>query len=313
MSSEIQCPPRCIVIADRDWQVTLCPEIGGAIVNATWRGRPVLHDRSTEALETRNVRRMACYPLVPYSNRIGHARFSWLSQVHSLRPNFPGEPHAIHGFGWQRAWDVKTQTDTTVAMTLCHAPDADWPYACRVCQTISLHDGDLLLELSIVNAHSTTMPAGLGWHPFFPLSDATRLQTDWTSMFEMDADHLPADHVEVAGQLDFSTPQPLANVEVDHCFAGWSGRASIQQDDHVLHLRAAGTPAAVLMRPGREAFFALEPVSHLNNALQFEPARQIAPMQDIAPGEGLSIAMRLSANTPPLTARQPLSSIFESS
>ncbi|WP_441768578.1 aldose epimerase family protein, partial [Klebsiella pneumoniae] len=61
---------------------------------------------------------MGCYPLVPYSNRIGHACFEWDGTAQMLRPNFPGEPHAIHGFAWQRAWAVESATDTNVALTL---------------------------------------------------------------------------------------------------------------------------------------------------------------------------------------------------
>ncbi|MDY7511464.1 aldose 1-epimerase [Ralstonia wenshanensis] len=294
MPSEIQCPPRCIAIADRDWCVSICPEIGGAIVTATWRGRPIFHDRSAEALDSLNVRRMGCYPLVPYSNRIGHACFEWEGTTQTLRPNFPGEPHAIHGFGWQRAWGVEWATDTTVALTLRHSPDADWPYACSIRQTLSLNEASLALTLEMTNEHSTPVPAGLGWHPFFPMSTATRLQTRWERMLDMDPDHLPYQDIPVPLRFNFAHGQPMSDIEVDHCFAGWRGSATIRQDDYVVDLQSAGTPAAVLMRQHGQGFFALEPVSHVNNALQFAPSRALGPMHALAAGHTMRIAMRLA-------------------
>lgn len=297
MSSEIQCPPPCIAIADQDWRVDICPEIGGAIVTATWRGRSILHDRSAEALETLNVRRMGCYPLAPYSNRIGHACFEWDGTAQMLRPNFPGEPHAIHGFAWQRAWEVESATGTTVALTLQHSPDSDWPYACSIRQTLSLLDEKLALTLDITNEHSAPVPAGLGWHPFFPMSAATRLQTQWERMLDMDTDHLPYQDIPVPPRFDFAQGRSMSDIEVDHCFAGWSGHAAIQQDDHVVHLQSAGTPAAVLMRQHGQGFFALEPVSHANNALQFAPSRALGPMRALAAGQTMRIAMQLSVQT----------------
>ena len=42
-----------------------------------------------------SVRRSACYPLVPYSNRIAHGRFSANGQAQQLRGNFGDHPHPV--------------------------------------------------------------------------------------------------------------------------------------------------------------------------------------------------------------------------
>jgi aldose 1-epimerase len=55
-------------------RVALLHDVGGAIAAFTWRGRDVLRPMPAEAIAAGNVRLAACYPLVPYSNRIRDAR-----------------------------------------------------------------------------------------------------------------------------------------------------------------------------------------------------------------------------------------------
>jgi len=43
---------------------------------------------------------LACYPLVPWSNRIGHGRFEFGGRTWQVAPNYPKEPYPSHGEGW---------------------------------------------------------------------------------------------------------------------------------------------------------------------------------------------------------------------
>ena len=49
-------------------------------------------------------RAFASFPLVPFSGRVDHARFRFGGETYDLAPNFPPEPHAIHGDGWTSPW-----------------------------------------------------------------------------------------------------------------------------------------------------------------------------------------------------------------
>ena len=86
--------------------LVLAPEIGGAIVGWTCGTVPLLRRPSPDAIVSGNVRRLACFPLVPYSNRIAYGRFHWDGTDHLIDRNFGDHPHAIHGIGWQRPWEV---------------------------------------------------------------------------------------------------------------------------------------------------------------------------------------------------------------
>jgi aldose 1-epimerase len=82
----------------------IVPGLGAAVAGLWLDDIPVL--RSSPGARLASVRDAGSYPLVPFSNRIGHARMQWKGASHTLAQNFPPEPHAIHGVGWQRPWAV---------------------------------------------------------------------------------------------------------------------------------------------------------------------------------------------------------------
>jgi galactose mutarotase-like enzyme len=89
-----------------DAQIELAPATGGALAGFTYRGIDVLRPTPATVRAERNVRGHACYPLVPYSNRIANARLTFDGHEYRLQKNFGDHPHSIHGIGWQRQWHV---------------------------------------------------------------------------------------------------------------------------------------------------------------------------------------------------------------
>lgn len=281
-----------------DWRAIVCPALGGAIARLSWRECDVLRPALDSDIAAANVRRMGCYPLAPYSNRIGDGRFVFGGKAYRVNPNFPPEPHAIHGFAWQQAWRVITATQRELAMALDHEPDGDWPFACRIEQIVTLTPSGLTLQLRLTNSDARPAPGGLGWHPYFPLTKETRLQTGWSRVWLMEDDKLPKEIIGVPPVWNFSTPRALAGMALDNCFTEWNGCARIRQRDHLVVLNAASAlSAAVLFVPGDgRDFMAFEPVSHSNNALQHRTGRPgVLPMRELAPGETWTAAMSLQA------------------
>ena len=50
---------------------------------------------------------MACFPLVPYANRIANGRFAFAGDEVQLRRNWDRDPHPLHGQGWRSAWTIE--------------------------------------------------------------------------------------------------------------------------------------------------------------------------------------------------------------
>ncbi|MFT4069755.1 aldose 1-epimerase [Paraburkholderia sp.] len=280
------------------WRVRLAPSLGGSIIDARWRGHHVLRPTTEEHLAAGNVRKTACYPLVPFSNRVGSARFDFDGHAYALHANFADEPHAVHGVGFQREWSVQSHGDGALDLRLNHTPDRSWPFALDVRQRIGIAGDTLTLTMSVTNADSRRAPAGLGWHPFFPLHAGpgkTRLATQWDAMLVNGPDNLPGARVEPPAL------QALDDTVIDNCFTGWSRAASIDTPHHRIHIDASDTlRCAVLFRPERQPFFAFEPVSHPNNALNgVEPAMHV-----LEPGATLEGQMRLTLTPQAIDSRR---------
>ena len=64
--------------------------------------RPILR-KCNSPLE--KVLDAACFPLVPYVNRIRGGSFTFRGRTVRLEPNMAGDPSPLHGQGWLNPWD----------------------------------------------------------------------------------------------------------------------------------------------------------------------------------------------------------------
>lgn len=235
------------------------PELGGCIAGMWLGDIPVL--RSTPAQDLHSVRQAASYPLVPFSNRVGQASLQWKGTSHPLVKNWAPDPHAIHGVGWERPWNLLEATDTFALLSYEHKSDAFWPFDFDSSQAFRLEDHALELSLSITNQSSAPVPVGLGWHPYFVKRADTRVQFEATGRWEMGTDKLPTHRAPNPG-LDTA----CATLDVDHCFDGWSGTVHLR--DSVLHSRVVSSLSRLVVYCTPESdSIAVEPVSHVNDAV----------------------------------------------
>ena len=267
----------------------IVPDLGACIAGLWFGGTPVL--RSPGAAGLANVRQAGSYPLVPFSNRISHATLSWHGTSHPLIKNFGGEPHAIHGVGWQRPWSVLDSDAQFALLSYQHKPDASWPFAFDTSQAFRLTADALELSLSITNQSSTATPVGLGWHPYFVKRSRSHIAFEAAGRWEMDTLKLPT-HRAAASGLDAD----CATLDIDHCFDGWRGVVDLR--DEALHTRIASKLGnLVVFSNGRQDCIAIEPVSHVNNAINLM-ARGVATAEALGvrvlqPGESMSCEMSI--------------------
>ncbi|MBL8525821.1 MAG: aldose 1-epimerase [Betaproteobacteria bacterium] len=279
-----------------DSAAIICPKIGGSIAQFTWRGYHILRPAPDTVIRDSLVRQMGFYPLVPYSNRIGHGKLFANGETFQLRANAPPEPHALHGFGWQREWQVESQSDSAVTLALVHAADADWPFACEAREVIELVDDALHITLSLRNTDPRLMPAGLGFHPFFPIDRSTLLQAEWQAMWAMGPDKLPTERIAVPPEADFRQPSVVDGWTVDNCFTGWNRVATLSYATHQVRIEASeACRQTVCFAPndGRN-FIAIELVTNINDAFSLM-ARGVTDtgLQLINGGEAVRISTTL--------------------
>lgn len=263
------------------------PELGGCIAGLWLDGVPVL--RSTRE-PLASARQAGSYPLVPFSNRIGRATLQWQGTSHPLVSNNAPEPHSIHGVGWQRQWTVLESDDSFAMLAYEHHADAAWPFAFDSSQTLRVRGRTLELTLALTNQSSTPAPAGLGWHPFFVKRPGSHISFEATGRWDMGADKLPTTRRPAQG-LDAD----CAGLDVDHCFDGWSGVVRLR--DELLHTRLnSNLQRLVVFTNGSRDTVAIEPVSHVNNAVNLVAAGADAEalgLHTLQPGETLTAQMSI--------------------
>lgn len=243
---------------------TVVPAVGGAIAGLWFHHTPVL--RPCDGPRLRSPRDAGCFALVPFSNRVGHGRLDWQGQQHRLFTTPCDAPHAIHGVGWQRPWQVSHQTPASLDMAYQHTADAQWPFPFDAKQQLELFDQHIHLTLSYRNSHTTAVPVGLGWHPYFHKGSHSRVHFSASGCWNTSWDKLPT-HRTPSDGLQGAT----ADMAVDNCFDGWTGVAHIENERIRTTVRA-DTPFLVAYTRADLDFFTLEPVTHVSNAMQLAAA-----------------------------------------
>ncbi|MGE5171729.1 MAG: aldose 1-epimerase [Rudaea sp.] len=294
--------------------VTLAPDIGGAITAFTVDGVPFLRPTPPAALAEADVRRTACYPLVPYSNRIANGVLHFAEREFRLARNVATYPHAIHGVGWQRAWSVVGASNAHALVALRHdatGVDADaWPWPFLATQAFHLvpsahaRAAVLAVTLSLANVGDEPFPFGLGWHPHFPRDEATELGFAAREVFLNDQTQLPVARVAVPAQWRFDPARALGAPALDNVFAGWGGEATIIDRARATSLAADRACAFVVVyAPAHRPFFAVEPVTHQTDAFNRAAAGETRTgTRVLPPGAAFSCTMRIAATVNPARA-----------
>jgi aldose 1-epimerase len=248
-------------------RLALRPDIGGSIAGLWFDGQPVL--RSVEPAALAGPRQSGCFPLVPYSNRLGYKRFRWQGREHTTQANFGHDyPHSLHGSAWQQPWKVVQHDAASAELLYTQRADAHWPYAFDVTQRVELDDDALTLRLTFTNIDARTQPVGLGWHPYFPKRARSRIHVECSARWESDAaTHLPTRRVAQQG-IDGE----VRHLNFDHCFEGWRGAARVRDEALALSITSS-LPYLVVYTPPTSDYFCIEPVSHVSNAIHMaDPA-----------------------------------------
>ena len=284
------------ILASGSLSLQLAPARGGGIARfdccAVSNGKKPIF-RPLDELETSPVA-LASFPLVPFVNRVRGGAFSFRGRRVTLARNMPPDPSPLHGQGWLAAWEVERCAAAAAELVYRHEP-GEWPWAYEARQVFALDDAGLTLELTCANRSDEPMPCGLGQHPFFPCTPATRLDTRVESVWTIDEHVLPVERIAAAGRFDLSD-RLVCGQGLDHGFGGWGGRAVITDPALPFRIEMSSPDARFfqLYSPTGGGLFVAEPVTHANAAMnEPEESWQELGLRVLQPGETMSMTMRV--------------------
>ena len=292
-------PEHQVKITDGRGEAQIAPQ-GGCLTAFRWPSAAGPVDWLRPAAASGQVAPVdsACFPLVPYSNRIRDGRFAFEGRDYHLARNFGASPHSIHGHGWQAPWHIAAQEEDRVTLVFTHEAvytheAADWPSPYRAEQRFSLSEGVLTIDLGVTNTGPRAMPIGLGLHPYFPRTPRCRLTAAVEGMWKTDAEVMPTTLIkaDLSGGLE---PEASA---LDNCFTGFAGEAVIDWPERHARLTITADPALsflVVFTPPGEDFFCVEPVTHSTDAVNLAGDRGDTGLKILQPGETFAASIRFA-------------------
>lgn len=243
----------------------------------------------------------SCFPLVPFGNRISGNGFTFDGKQYALQPNIAWDSHYLHGDGWLNPWQCVTSESDRLVLEYQHCQGV---YHYSVQQIFQLTATSLEVMLTVVNEGQDTLPFGLGWHPYFPLTEQTCIQATATGYW-LEREKWMAGEFQssLPEEIDFSQPNVLPRRWINNAFSGWDGKAAIEWPEIDCRLQIETSPPApcyfiFVSDPAFDKgyefdFFCLEPMSHAPDDHHRENA---GLLRGLAKGETLSqkMVLRLS-------------------
>ncbi|MEU8587068.1 aldose 1-epimerase [Streptomyces sp. NPDC048664] len=246
-----------IRLAAGDAEVVLAPGNGGRVRSLRVGGSELL----------RQGERFGCFPMAPWCGRVRDGRFRDGGTVHQMPLNNP--PHAIHGTVRDGAWRV-ARADGAEAVLVQDLADP-WPYPGRVTQVFTLTEDSLTLTMA-VEAHHSSFPAQVGWHPWFNRSiQGSEARVDFSPAWqeERGEDHLPTGH-----RID-RKPGPW-----DDCFGMPDGVDVTLTWPGLLELKVTSREEWVVVYDEQEEAVCVEPQTGPPNGLNTLP-RLVTPIEPL--------------------------------
>lgn len=282
-------------IGSSRWRVGVVPETGASLaygrVRCAGGSWDVLRPTRTAALTKPPW--CASYVLVPFSNRVRGGRLRFGDRTWQLRLS-SGDGHAMHGTGFEFAWDVVERTDSTVRMVLDAGAvvGANFPWAFRA-EVAYAVDGDrLVIATALTNTDDEAFPAGFGHHPFFqrglvdPAVSEVRVQIPAEGAYVLH-DSFPAGPAgPVPPRADFRAPRALEDEDLNDCFTRGPGSGPVRLEWPTARVAVSMSADPVFAHtlvyaPRRRPYFAVEPVTNANDGFSL--------MADGVPGHGVFV------------------------
>jgi aldose 1-epimerase len=270
------------------------PQLGGSVMSLRWDGHDILQSAPASAPKP-TPPFTAGFPLIPFSGRIAQGRFHWQGHDIALPANFPPEPHNIHGQAWSSEWETVRAGRSTLEIAFSH-PKGAWPWQYGARQTFLLRDDGLSVEIMLRNEDAAPMPAGIGWHPYFPAKGAV-IRANTESGWVLDDEGLPCARLGSMGGNDLREPREVASLNLDHPFVAPEAETQITWPDRALAVRMKATNPfdhLVVFTPPGEDFFCVEPVSHVPNAHNLGLHPDMSGLVKLMPGDTLEGRIELS-------------------
>ncbi len=270
-------------------QLALLPGAGGRLHRLRAFGHDLLRTPSDPAMHLRDPFMWGAYVMAPWCNRIAALPTEVDGQLVNVVANFP-DGSAIHGEVSVTAWDI--DPDGTLRV---RAGGGGWPWPYEATLRVAIRDATVAIVLELINHGETTMPAGLGLHPWFRAPVLVRVDADRVLPANADPDAL---FEPVCGRLDLRAMVSMPP-ELD---ATWGGIGDPAVElcwpelgvKGTMRARSTGGLFVVAASQSQIDAVAIEPQTNAPQGLRRYLRDEPGGLTGIAPGATLQLEIQLS-------------------
>lgn len=282
---------QCLTIANDAVRLSVAPDLGAAVLAFDFIGEgtsvPVFR-RTPDVIDS--AFECAMTIMLPWVNRISIGGIWTAGNFHPIEPNLPGEPFPNHGNGFQSAWAIPAQSETSISLALYS--NGPGPYCYHASYDLSLDGTTLVARLEIKNCSRLRLPFGAGFHPWFERRPSVGLKAAAGKVWLEDERYIPTEAVSVDSvpDFDFRSRNHLPDRWINNSFTGWDGEAEITWPERALRLKVSSpaTQCYHIYSPAGDApFFCFETETHIPDAANLLPANAAGAPAWLSQGEML--------------------------
>lgn len=217
--------------------------------------------------------------LFPYPNRIKAGHYEYEGKKYQFPINKPLEGNSIHGFVRHEEFQLLSMQveneSATINLGFLYLGDKDYfPFAFSLEVSYRFKNKSVEINTKIKNEGKSSMPYGLGWHPYFSLSssiDDCEIQFPCAIKYELDALGIPTGNYALCEE--FVNGKQLDGIFLDTCFK-WNEQTNereiwLRHKDKKISVNMLGLFSFFqLYIPPERNCIAIEPMTCPPNALQ---------------------------------------------
>lgn len=206
-------------------RIEIVPGYGACVLNIELQGQPLLDGYSTA--EEMNINRWAKNVLLfPFPNRLKDGVYEWEGEEYQFPINDGQTGNALHGFGMDKPMEVTRvetgEEEAAIHCTYVYGGDmAPYPFPFTFEASFRIaNPGEVEIGLKVHNNGNSAMPFGMGWHPYFQLSekvDDMAMQLPPCNMIGVDQAMIPTG--KYYEYTTFTQTRRIGPEVLDNCFA----------------------------------------------------------------------------------------------
>lgn len=260
-----------ILLQQGDYSCEILANYGAALQSYQYKGLECIagyeHEDELEAQAYKGV------VLAPFPNRVEKANYTFENTAYVLPINRAKEGLALHGFLYNKVFQVENQTENCVQLNYHYMGDVvgfPFPFQLNIFYFLT-KEGALHIKTAVLNTGKLPLPFGTGWHPYFQLGetiDALQLDFPACQQMELLPNLIPTG--KLLPFLEKSTLLHLKECHWDDCFYFEKEQEakfvlkSAQLDLHIEN--ESGYPYFQIFTPKDRKSIAIEPMSCAPNA-----------------------------------------------